>query len=110
MKINKELLKSIVRLAADGAHYNEMHREEDELLFLYERLKNEPVQISNASGKGYIIKKKPETYGNLIAECVINDECGTCHFRSACRRFKSMTGYLPVQFVDIPNDLDEVIE
>lgn len=111
MKINKELLKSIVRLAADGAHYNEMHKEEDELLFLYERLNNEPVQISNASGKGYVIEKKPETFGNLLAECLINDDCRTCHFRAVCRRFRARTGYdVPVQMVDLPNDLREGIE
>ena len=55
MKINKELLKSIVRLAADGAHYNGMNEAEDDLIECLVRLESEPVQLSNASGKGYIL-------------------------------------------------------
>lgn len=109
MKINKELLKSIVRLAADGAHYNEMYDAEDELLFMYERLQHEPVQLSNASGTGYSIPEKLETYRTLMTECLINMNCDNCRKRRTCRKFKRMTDYLPIQFVDIPVDLDEVI-
>lgn len=110
MKINKELLISIVRLAADGAHYNEMEEVEDELLVLYDRLQSEPVQLSNASGKGYDIPKKPETFGILLSECLLNDRCDTCRSRRLCRRFERSTDFLPYDFVDIPDDLDEVIE
>lgn len=110
MKINKELLISIVRLAADGAHYNKMNEAENELWFLFERLHYEPVQLSNATGKGYDVPKKAETYGLLISECLLNASCDTCRSRSLCRKFKHLTDYLPVQFVDIPEELDEVIE
>ena len=110
MKINKELLISIVRLAADGAHYNEMEEVEDELLVLYDRLQSEPVQLSNTSGKGYDIPKKPETFGILLSECLLNDSCDTCRSRRLCRRFERSTDFLPYDFVDIPDDLDEVIE
>lgn len=106
MKINKELLISIVRLAADGAHYNEMEEVEDELLVLYDRLQSEPVQLSNASGKGYDIPKKPET----SVSCYLNDRCDTCRSRRLCRRFERSTDFLPYDFIDIPEDLDEVIE